>query len=240
VLEDVSFHISERGITALVGPSGSGKTTITSLIARFWDINSGSIQVGGVDVRELSSATLQEQLTIVFQDVYLFNDTIRANIALGKPDASDTEIEAAARAARCHEFITALPDGYQTMVGEGGATLSGGEKQRISIARALLKDAPIVMLDEATASVDPENEWLIQQAFDALAAEKTVIVIAHRLATLQRADQILVLDDGQLVQQGAHAELITQEGLYRRFWHERERAKHWKLGAGVATPGRAD
>jgi ATP-binding cassette subfamily B protein len=188
------------------------------------------VQVGGVDVRAMASDTLQRQLTMVFQDVYLFRDTIKANIALGKPDASDAEIEAVARAARCHEFIAALPDGYDTVVGEGGATLSGGEKQRVSIARALLKDAPIVMLDEATASVDPENEWLIQQAFDALAAHKTVIVIAHRLQTLQRAEQILVLEAGRLVQHGTHNELIGQEGIYRRFWRERERARHWKLG----------
>jgi ATP-binding cassette subfamily B protein len=240
VLEELSCSIPERGITALVGPSGSGKTTLTSLIARFWDVERGSVQVGGVDVRAMASDTLQRQLTMVFQDVYLFHDTIKANIALGKPDASDAEIEAAARAARCHAFISALPDGYATMVGEGGATLSGGEKQRVSIARALLKDAPIVMLDEATASIDPENEWEIQQAFDALAAAKTVIVIAHRLQTLQRADQILVLDGGRLVQQGTHAELIGQEGLYRRFWHEREQAKHWKLGAGAPTPGATD
>ncbi len=242
VLKTISFTIPERSITALVGPSGSGKTTITNLIARFWDVTSGSVRVGGVDVRAMDSATLQAQLTMVFQDVYLFHDTIRANIALGKPDASDAEIEAAARAARCHEFITALPDGYATLVGEGGATLSGGEKQRISIARALLKDAPVVILDEATASVDPENEWLIQQAFDALAAEKTVIVIAHRLQTLQRADQILVLDGGRLVQRGTHSTLIGQEGVYRRFWHERERAQRWKIGAGMATtrPGRSD
>lgn len=240
VLEAVSFRIPERGITALVGPSGSGKTTITSLIARFWDVERGSVQLGGVDLRALPSDALQSQLTMVFQDVYLFNDTIRANIAIGKPDASDAEIETAARAARCHDFIAALPNGYATMVGEGGATLSGGEKQRVSIARALLKDAPIVMLDEATASVDPENEWLIQQAFDALAAEKTVIVIAHRLATLQRADQILVLEAGRLVQHGTHNELIGQEGIYRRFWREREQAKQWKLGAGMVTPGSSD
>ena len=232
VLDAVSFRLPERGITALVGPSGSGKTTITNLIARFWDVNSGSVQVGGVDVRSLPTATLQAQLTMVFQDVYLFQDTIRANIAIGKPDASNAEIEAAAQAARCHNFIVALPQGYNTMVGEGGATLSGGEKQRISIARALLKDAPIVMLDEATASIDPENEWEIQQAFDALADAKTVIVIAHRLATLQRADQILVLEQGRLVQQGSHTDLITQDGLYRRFWEERERARSWKFGTG--------
>ncbi|MCU0490385.1 MAG: ABC transporter ATP-binding protein/permease [Chloroflexaceae bacterium] len=231
VLNGVTCNIPERGITALVGPSGSGKTTITSLIARFWDVSSGTLRVGGVDVRAMDTATLQSQLTMVFQDVYLFNDTIRANIAMGKPDASDAEIEAAARSARCHDFIAALPNGYNTMVGEGGATLSGGEKQRISIARALLKNAPIVLLDEATASIDPENEWLIQQAFDVLAAEKTVIVIAHRLATLQRADQILVLDEGRLVQQGRHVELIAQEGMYRRFWQEREKARTWKLGA---------
>lgn len=236
VLTELSCAIPERGITALVGPSGSGKTTLTSLIARFWDVERGSVQVGGVDVRAIASDTLQRQLTMVFQDVYLFHDTIKANIALGKPDASDAEIEAAARAARCHEFIAALPDGYDTVVGEGGATLSGGEKQRVSIARALLKDAPIVLLDEATASVDPENEWLIQQAFDALAAHKTVIVIAHRLQTLQRAEQILVLDGGRLVQSGTHTELIGQEGLYKRFWHEREQARHWKLGVGVAVP----
>lgn len=239
VLEKLSCTIPERGITALVGPSGSGKTTLTSLIARFWDVERGSVQVGGVDVRAIASDTLQRQLTMVFQDVYLFHDTMKANIALGKPDASDAEIEAAARAARCHEFIAALPDGYDTVVGEGGATLSGGEKQRVSIARALLKDAPIVLLDEATASVDPENEWLIQQAFDALAAHKTVIVIAHRLQTLQRAEQILVLDGGRLVQSGTHTELIGQEGLYKRFWHEREQARHWKLGVGVAVPDAA-
>ncbi|MCG8347309.1 MAG: ABC transporter ATP-binding protein/permease [Chloroflexales bacterium] len=233
-LTDVSFQIPARGVTALVGPSGSGKTTITNLIARFWDIDHGSVRVGGVDVRNLSSETLQSQLTMVFQDVYLFNDAIRNNIAIGKPNATDDEIIAAASAARCHDFIIALPDGYDTMIGEGGATLSGGEKQRISIARALLKDAPIIMLDEATASIDPENEWLIQQAFDALAAEKTVIVIAHRLATLQQADQILVLDEGRLVQQGAHDQLINQKGLYSRFWEERQKARSWKLGAVAA------
>jgi ATP-binding cassette, subfamily B, bacterial len=235
VLDELSCTMPERGITALVGPSGSGKTTVANLIARFWDVQQGSVQLGGVDVRAMDTPTLQAQLTMVFQDVYLFNDSIRANIALGKPEASDAEIEAAARAARCHEFIAALPEGYATVVGEGGATLSGGEKQRLSIARALLKDAPIVLLDEATASVDPENEWLIQQAFDALAAEKTVIVIAHRLATLQRADQILVLDGGRLVQQGTHTELIGQEGLYRCFWRERERARGWKLGAAATA-----
>lgn len=233
-LTDVSFQIPARGITALVGPSGSGKTTITNLIARFWDIDHGSVRVGGVDVRHLSSEMLQSQLTMVFQDVYLFNDTIRNNIAIGKPNATDDEIVEAARAACCHDFITALSDGYDTMVGESGATLSGGEKQRISIARALLKDTPIIMLDEATASIDPENEWLIQQAFDALAAEKTVIVIAHRLTTLQQADQILVLDEGRLVQQGTHAELINQKGLYSRFWEERQKARSWKLGAVTA------
>ncbi|NOK62125.1 MAG: hypothetical protein GFH27_549321n112 [Chloroflexi bacterium AL-W] len=231
VLKNVSFTIPERGITALVGPSGSGKTTITNLIARFWDVTSGTIKIGDVDVRDMYADTLQSQLTMVFQDVYLFNDTIRDNIAIGKPEAIEQEIINAAKLARCHDFIMALPQGYDTMVGEGGATLSGGEKQRISIARALLKDAPIVMLDEATASIDPENEWLIQQAFDALAAHKTVIVIAHRLATLQRADQILVLRDGELIQRGTHDDLIAQDGLYQHFWEERQKARTWKLGS---------
>ncbi|NJL38929.1 MAG: ABC transporter ATP-binding protein [Leptolyngbyaceae cyanobacterium RM2_2_4] len=229
VLNRVSFRIPPRSITALVGYSGSGKTTITNLIARFWDVDQGAVTIGGVDVRQMSTDTLLSQLTMVFQDVYLFNDTIRNNIQFGNPNASEVDLMAAAQAARCHEFVLALPNGYDTVVGEGGSTLSGGEKQRISIARAILKDAPIVLLDEATASIDPENERLIQQALNALSSDKTLIVIAHRLSTVQAADQILVLDQGQVLQQGTHNTLIKQDGLYRQFWRSRQQIKTWKL-----------
>lgn len=229
VLNRVSFYIPECSFTALVGPSGSGKTTITNLIARFWDPTSGTVCIGGVDVREMDTDMLLAQMTMVFQDVYLFNDTVFNNIKIGNPMATEEQVCAAAQAARCHEFILEMSNGYDTLVGEGGATLSGGQRQRISIARAILKDAPIVLLDEATASIDPENEALIQQAFDALVQHKTLVVIAHRLTTVQRADQILVLDEGQIVQRGTHNELIRQEGLYRRFWDERQKARSWKL-----------
>lgn len=229
VLQGVTLELPERGVTALVGPSGSGKTTITNLIARFWDADAGTVKIGGVDVRDIGTDPLQSLITMVFQDVYLFQDTLRANITMGKPGATEEEVIRASKAARYHDFITALPDGYDTLVGEGGATLSGGEKQRISIARALLKDAPIVLLDEATASIDPENERLIQQAFDALVAEKTLVVIAHRLPTVRSADQIVVLEHGRVVQRGVHDELIAQAGMYRRFWEERQRAKGWKV-----------
>jgi ABC-type multidrug transport system fused ATPase/permease subunit len=230
VLTEVSVRIPERGMTALVGPSGSGKTTITSLIARFWDVDEGAVKVGGADVRDMKTDTLMARITMVFQDVYLFNDTIFDNIRFGNPNATKGEVVAAAKAARCHEFIVRLPQGYDTVVGEGGSTLSGGEKQRISIARALLKDAPIVLLDEATASIDPENERLIQDALNSLVAEKTLVVIAHRLSTVRSADKILVLGNGQILQEGPHEELIAQDGTYRRFWDERERARDWKLG----------
>jgi ATP-binding cassette subfamily B protein len=224
-------------MTALVGSSGSGKTTITNLIARFWDVDAGAVTIGGVDVRQMATDTLLSQLTMVFQDVYLFNDTIRHNIQFGNPHASEAEVIAAAQAARCHEFIMALPHGYDTVVGEGGSTLSGGEKQRISIARAMLKDAPIVLLDEATAAIDPENERLIQQALNALTAEKTLIVIAHRLSTVQFADRILVLDRGQIVGQGTHDRLIQEDGIYRQFWRSRQKTKTWKLGAQQVRQG---
>ncbi|MEO0985312.1 MAG: ABC transporter ATP-binding protein [Cyanobacteria bacterium J06639_14] len=229
VLDRVSFKIPTGSMTALVGPSGSGKTTITNLIARFWDVNAGAVTLGGIDVRQIPTNTLLSQMTMVFQDVYLFNDTIFANIRFGNPDATEAQVIAAAQAAQCHEFITRLPEGYQTMVGEGGATLSGGEKQRISIARAILKDAPIVLLDEATASIDPENERLIQQAIQALSAQKTLIVIAHRLTTIAAADQILVLDQGRVVQQGQHPTLIEQGGLYARLWEVKARSHGWKI-----------
>ena len=229
VLHDVSFRIPEKTMTAIVGPSGSGKSTICNLIARFYDVQSGSIVVGGHDVRELTCDSLLQNISMVFQNVYLFNDTIRSNIRFGNPKATEDEIIAAAKAARCHDFIMALPNGYDTVIGEGGGTLSGGEKQRISIARAMLKNAPIIILDEATASVDPENEHLIQQAISELTKGKTVITIAHRLATIENADQILVIDGGTVAQQGAHRELICQKGRYKEFVRIREQAEGWRI-----------
>jgi ATP-binding cassette subfamily B protein len=232
VLRDVSVRIPARSMTALVGPSGSGKTTITRLIARFWDVDAGEIRVGGKDVRTLSSGELLSRISMVFQDVYLFHDTFYNNIRVGCPEATTEQVEAAARAARCHEFIERLPEKYHTLVGEGGSTLSGGEKQRISIARAILKDAPIVLLDEATAALDPENEHHIQRAINDLVRNKTVVVIAHRLHTVVQADQIVVLDAGRVVDKGAHSELMARPGLYAALWEEQQRAKSWKFSAG--------
>ena len=229
VLHDVSFQIPQNTTTAIVGPSGSGKSTLCSLLARFYDVNSGSIAVGGHDVRELTCDSLLKNISMVFQNVYLFHDTVRSNIKFGKPDATEAEIISAAKAARCHDFIMALPDGYDTVVGEGGGTLSGGEKQRISIARAMLKNAPIIILDEATASVDPENEHEIQAAISALVHGKTIITIAHRLATIEQADQILVVEDGRIAQRGTHKELIGKPGTYREFVLIRQRAEGWRL-----------
>ncbi len=229
VLRDVSFTIPEKTSTAIVGPSGSGKTTICSLLARFYDPQQGSISIGGHDLRELTCDSLLKNISMVFQNVYLFNDTVRANICFGKPDATEAEMIAAAKKARCHDFIMALPNGYDTMIGEGGGTLSGGERQRISIARAMLKDAPIVVLDEATASIDPENEHLIQSALSELTRGKTIITIAHRLATIQNASQILVVNDGRIVERGTHEELLRQNGVYRRFIEIRERAEGWRI-----------
>ncbi len=229
ILKNVSFTIPEKTSTAIVGPSGSGKTTLCSLIARFYDPQSGSIRMGGHDLREFTCDSLLSNISMVFQNVYLFHDTIRANIRFGKPDATDEEIIAAAKKARCHDFIMALPQGYDTPVGEGGSSLSGGEKQRISIARAILKNAPVIILDEATASIDPENEHLIQQAISELTHGKTIITIAHRLATVQNADQILVVNDGQIAESGTHEELIHQNGLYKRFTEIREKAEGWRI-----------
>ena len=229
VLHDVSFAIPEKTSTAIVGPSGSGKTTICSLLARFYDPDSGSISVGGHDIRELTCDSLLSNISMVFQNVYLFHDTIRANICFGKPDATEKEMIAAAKKACCHDFIMALPQGYDTVIGEGGGTLSGGEKQRISIARAMLKDAPIIILDEATASIDPENEMELMAAVRELTREKTIIMIAHRLKTVRDADQIFVLDKGRIVQRGNHAQLMAQDGVYRRFIAGRAQAASWKL-----------
>lgn len=230
VLKNVSFKIPEKTSTAIVGPSGSGKTTICSLLARFYDPQAGSITVGGHDLREFTCDSLLSNISMVFQNVYLFNDTIRANICFGKPDATEDEMIAAAKKARCHDFIMQLPSGYDTVVGEGGGTLSGGEKQRISIARAIMKNAPIIILDEATVSIDPENEHLIQHAISELTRGKTVITIAHRLATVKNADCILVVDDGRIAEAGTHDELIRQNGIYRRFTEIREQAEGYRGG----------
>ena len=231
VLKDVSFTIPEKTSTAIVGPSGSGKTTICSLLARFYDPQSGSITLGSHDLREFTCDSLLTNLSMVFQNVYLFHDTVRANLLFGKPDATEEEMIAAAKKARCHDFILALPNGYDTVIGEGGGTLSGGEKQRISIARAILKDAPIIILDEATASIDPENEHLIQDALTELTRGKTVITIAHRLATVRNADQILVISDGRVAEHGTHEELLAKDGIYRRFTEIREKAEGWRIDA---------
>ena len=229
ILDDVSFTIPQGGMTAIVGPSGGGKTTITRLISRFWDIQGGSITIGGKDVREFTSDSLLKNMSMVFQNVYLFKDTIENNIKFGCPEASHEQVVEAAKKARCHDFISLLPEGYNTMIGEGGSTLSGGEKQRISIARAMLKNAPVVLLDEATASVDPENEVYLQQAISTLVKDKTLIVIAHRLSTIRDAEQILVIDNGKLVQHGKHDELVLQEGIYQKYWNIRQNAKAWKV-----------
>uniref|UniRef100_UPI003522CB23 VirB4-like conjugal transfer ATPase, CD1110 family n=1 Tax=Enterocloster clostridioformis TaxID=1531 RepID=UPI003522CB23 len=229
VLCDISFDAKPGTVTALVGPSGSGKTTIISLISRFWDVQRGQIRIGGTDVKEISPDGLASCIAVVFQDVYLLNDTIANNIRIGRPSASMQEVEQAARAAQCHDFISALPDGYDTVVGEGGSTLSGGEKQRISIARALIKDAPIVLLDETTSSLDADNEREINRALDTLMANKTVVVIAHRLNTIVSADQIIVLDKGQIKEQGTHKELLSMNGWYSHVIAEQERAKKWTV-----------
>lgn len=229
ILEHVDFMVPSGRTTAVVGPSGGGKTTLCNLIARFWDVPEGEVFVGGHSVREYKLDSLMKNISMVFQNVYLFNDTVENNIRFGCPDADHEQVVEAAKAACCHEFITELPDGYDTVLGEGGGTLSGGEKQRISIARAILKDAPIVILDEATANVDPENEAQLQSAIEALTKGKTLIMIAHRLKTVRHADQILVLDGGHIVQRGMHEELIRQQGLYAEFVGVRQEALGWKL-----------
>ena len=229
IIDRVSFTIPEKTTTALVGPSGSGKTTLCNLIARFWDVDQGSISLDGHDVREYSYDSLIRNFSFVFQSVYLFEDTIANNIRFGKPEASQEEVIEAAKKAACHDFILSLPDGYDTKIGEGGASLSGGERQRISIARAIIKDAPIIILDEATANVDPENEEALMQAIQALTRDKTIIMIAHRLKTVEHADQILVLDQGRIVEQGKHQDLLAKQGIYSKFIQERETAASWRI-----------
>ncbi len=229
ILHDISLTIPDKTTTAVIGPSGSGKTTLCNLIARFWDTDSGNIKIGGHDIKEYTLESLMDQISMVFQNVYLFADTIENNIKFGRPDATHEEVVAAARKACCEDFIEALPQGYSTVIGEGGASLSGGEKQRLSIARAMLKDAPIVILDEATANVDPENEDRLQQAIEELTRNKTIIMIAHRLKTVRNADQILVVDDGKLVQRGTHDQLIEQKGIYANFVLGRKEAISWRL-----------
>ena len=228
VLDGISLKIPQNSTCAIVGPSGSGKTTLCNIIARFWDVNSGSVKIGGHDVREFTCDSLLSYVSMVFQKVYLFNDTIENNIKFGKPNASHTEVVEAAKRACCHDFIEALPQGYETMIGEAGSTLSGGEKQRISIARAILKDAPIVILDEATSSVDPENEKALLDAIFELTKNKTLISIAHRLSSVRTADQIIVIDQGHIAQRGTHKELL-EEGIYRTFLECREKSISWKL-----------
>lgn len=229
IIDQVSLTISEKTTTALVGPSGSGKTTLCNLIARFWDVDQGSISLSGHDVRDYSYDSLIRNFSFVFQSVYLFEDTIANNIRFGKPEASQEEVIEAAKKAACHDFIISLPDGYDTKIGEGGASLSGGERQRISIARAIIKDAPIIILDEATANVDPENEEALMQAIQALTRDKTIIMIAHRLKTVEHADQILVLDQGRIVEQGKHQDLLAKQGIYSKFIQERKTATSWRI-----------
>ncbi|MBP3249834.1 MAG: ABC transporter ATP-binding protein [Ruminococcus sp.] len=229
IIDGISLHIPERTTTAIVGPSGGGKTTLTSLLSRFWDVDEGKVTLDSRDVREYSMDALMKNYSFVFQRVYLFADTIANNIRFGQPDAPMEKVVDAAKKACCHDFIMQLPDGYDTVIGEGGASLSGGEKQRISIARAIMKDAPIIVLDEATANVDPENEADLMKAIDALTREKTIIMIAHRLKTVRNADKILVIESGKIAQQGTHDELMREDGIYRRFVESRREAASWRL-----------
>ena len=229
IIDHISLNIPEHTTCAIVGPSGSGKTTLCNLIARFWDVQEGSVCIGGQNVKDYTADSILDCISIVFQKVYLFHDTIENNIKFGKPDSSLEEVIDAAKRACCHDFIMALPDGYQTVIGESGSTLSGGEKQRISIARAILKDAPIVILDEATSSVDPENEQALLSAIEELTKNKTLISIAHRLSTVQKADQIIVIDNGQVKQQGTHDLLSKMDGIYRDFLKLRVECTGWQL-----------
>ena len=227
VLHDISFSVKRNTMTALVGPSGGGKSTIASLLTRFWDVKSGQVLVRGEDIRDVPLHDLMDHISMVFQRVYLFQDTVYNNISMGRPDASREEVVEAAKKARCYDFIMKLPDGFDTVIGEGGATLSGGEQQRVSIARCILKDAPIIILDEATASVDADNESCIQEAISELCRGKTLLVIAHRLNTIRHADEILVIADGKITERGTHEELMRQHGVYESFVTVRENSRGW-------------
>lgn len=229
IIDGISLHIPQKTTTAVVGPSGGGKTTLCNLISRFWDVDSGSIRLGSVDVREYSMDSLMKNFSFVFQNVYLFADTVANNIAFGRDNATREEVMEAAKKACCHEFIMSLSNGYDTVIGEGGASISGGEKQRISIARAIMKNAPIIILDEATANVDPENEKELVEAIDALTKEKTIIMIAHRLKTVRNADQITVVENGKIAQLGTHTQLMQEGGIYRSFVNARQQAAGWKI-----------
>lgn len=229
VIDDISCIFKKNSLTAIVGPSGGGKSTILKLIARFWDVNSGSIKIGGVSLNEINPDHWLKHISMVLQEVYLFHDTIRENIMFGNKNATEEDMIRASKLAGCHEFIEKLPEGYNTIVGEGGSTLSGGEKQRISIARAILKNAPILLLDEPTSSLDSKNEVLVQKAISNLVKDKTVIMIAHRLKTIKNADKIIVLDKGRIVEEGRHSELLEKQGLYARLWHLQNKSKEWKI-----------
>ncbi|MDR1412531.1 MAG: ABC transporter ATP-binding protein/permease, partial [Actinomycetes bacterium] len=231
VIQGVTLTIPQNAVTALVGPSGSGKTTLSRLIARFWDVRAGAITIGGIDIREIAPERLMTYMSFVFQDVVLFDDTVMNNIRLGRQGATDADVYAAAQRARCDDFIHALPHGYDTRIGENGSTLSGGQRQRISIARALLKDAPIVLLDEATASLDPENEVQIQEALSELVAGRTVLVIAHRLRTVATADTIAVFDEGKLIEQGSGAELLAANGLFAELYRTQQESQGWSMAS---------
>jgi ATP-binding cassette subfamily B protein len=229
ILKNIDIKVKNKSKTAIVGPSGSGKTTLCKLIGRFWDVSEGKVLIGKNDIRDYEYSDLMNNISMVFQNVYLFRDTIRANIAFGSENASDEEIIAAAKSACCHDFIMDLPDGYDTVIGEGGSSLSGGEKQRISIARAILKDAPIIIFDEATSSIDPENEALLVEAMTKLSRGKTVITIAHKLSTIQNADEIVVIEEGKIVQRGEHDKLASEKGVYSRFLDAVRKSENWSI-----------
>ena len=232
IIENISCYLKKNSLTAIVGPSGGGKSTILKLIARFWDVDEGNIKIGGMPLNEIHQDNWLEQISMVLQDVYLFHESIRENIIFGNENADEEDMIRAAKLAGCHDFIEKLPQRYETIVGEGGATLSGGEKQRISIARAILKNAPILLLDEPTSSLDAKNEVSVQKAISNLVKNKTVVMIAHRLKTIKNADHIIVLDQGRIAEEGNHEELLKKKGLYQKLWNLQNKSKEWKISSG--------